>query len=237
MEDELVAEDGGPGKDEPDEGEGEDEGEEAGPLFGRFDAAALLAVEAANGGEWAGLAQVLVTFHLIFGEWPDVPGFTESCGLLCEAGLVEYAEGGLGLLPDGRKLLRRAGKQGAASRPEKLTDLLAAVDELDLAEEGTVDKPEEEDVSSARDHLSDDVTSDLESVQASNFARLAGPPMMLPTGPLRQSHFDLAGGFGRPEDDEFDEESLEAAELEVGDAEEDDAEEDDAEEDDAEEPE
>jgi hypothetical protein len=207
MEDEFERDDDEQG------GDDRDDDEDPGPLFGRFDAAALLAVEAANGGEWAGLPQVLVTFHLLFGEWPDVPGFTESCGLLCEAELVEYAEGGLGLLPEGRKLLRRAGKQGAASRPEKLTDLLAAIDEADLAEEGTVDKPDEDDVASAHDHLNDEVTSDLESVQASNFARLAGPPMMLPTGPLSHPHFDLAGDMDL-EDDELDEESPELSELE-----------------------
>jgi hypothetical protein len=208
MEDELE-----PDADEQGEDDRDDE-EDSGPLFGRFDAAALLAVEAANGGEWAGLAQVLVTFHLLFGEWPDVPGFTESCGLLCEAGLVEYAEGGLGLSIDGRKLLRRAGKQGAASRPERLTELLAAIDELDLAEEGTVDKPDEDVVASARDHLSDEVTSDLESVQASNFARRAGPPMMLPTGPLRHPHFDLVGDLDL-EDDEPDEEAPDTSQLEL----------------------
>src|SRR5580700_230657 len=98
-------------------------------LFGRFDAATLLAVEGANGGEWAGLGQVIVTFKVVFGQLPDVDQFTESCGVLCEAGLIEYVDEGLELTPDGRKLLRKAGSRRNAGRPAAVVEMLELIDE------------------------------------------------------------------------------------------------------------
>ena len=150
------------------------------PLFTRVDAATLLAVEAANGGEWTGLGQVIVTFQVIFGRLPAQVEFRESCWLLCEADLVDYAEGGLSLTPKGRKLLRHAGSRGSAARPAKVTMLLQDIEEQQLADEGSVPEPSDEDVDEAFAALTDEITSDLRRTQASNQARLVGPPIVLP---------------------------------------------------------
>ena len=93
-------------------------------LFGRFDAATLLAVETANGGELASLEQVVSTFCNLFGEPPDPDSFAGSSQLLAEAGFVEYEADALGLSPAGRRLLRRAGAARAIDRPERLLGLL-----------------------------------------------------------------------------------------------------------------
>ncbi|HEV8064832.1 MAG TPA: hypothetical protein VGP46_08380, partial [Acidimicrobiales bacterium] len=125
---------------EEEEGEeGEDlSDEEYEPLFGKVEAATLLAVEDANGGELAELYQVVASYHFMFGQWPETAEFTEACGLLCEAGLVEWQGGALGLTPKGRKFLRRAGRHGAAGRPKLVTDLLQGIDDKELADEGSV---------------------------------------------------------------------------------------------------
>jgi hypothetical protein len=185
------------------QGEGEDER----PLFGRFDAATLLAVEGANGGEWASLGQVLATFEHLFGELPDADGFTESCGLLCDAGLVEYAGEGLDVAPAGRKLLRRAGRHGSADRPTKVLELLGRFDEGDLGEEGAVAIPTTDDVAGALDALTDDETVDFGGVLASNEARRVGPPTMFGYGASRPLDIDpLFGGDGQPSEVDADEE-------------------------------
>lgn len=159
-------------------------GIEGSPPLGRFDAATLLAVESANGGEWAGLAQVIVTFKVVFAQTPNVEEFTESCGLLCEAGLIEYVDEGLTLTPDGRKLLRRAGSSRSDSRPKNVADLLEIIDERDLAAEGSVPEPDLAEMTAAFDTLTADVTDDLERVQALNATRLAPPSMLI--GNLRR---------------------------------------------------
>jgi hypothetical protein len=166
------------------EPETSDVGNDGASLFGRFDAATLLAVEGANGGEWAGLGQVIVTFKVVFGQSPDVAEFTESCRLLCEADLVEYLEEGLTLTSAGRRLLRRAGSRRAAGRPESVTELLEMIDEGDLAAEGSVPEPTAADVAAAFESLTDEVTVGLRRVQASNATRLAAPSM-------------IVGGLGR----------------------------------------
>jgi hypothetical protein len=84
----------------------------------------------------------------MFGQWPETAEFTEACGLLCEAGLVEWQGGALGLTPKGRKFLRRAGRHGAAGRPKLVTDLLQGIDDKELADEGSVPEPSEEQVAS-----------------------------------------------------------------------------------------
>jgi hypothetical protein len=168
---------------EPVRGEETDDGGVDGqPLFGRLDAATLLAVEGANGGEWAGLGQVIVTFNVVFGQSPDVDQFTESCRLLCEAGLIEYVDEGLTLAPAGRKLLRRAGSRRGAGRPQNVTELLEVFDELDLAAEGSVPEPAVADIAAALEGLTTEVTDGLERVQASNANWLAAPSPMLPVG-------------------------------------------------------
>jgi hypothetical protein len=173
------------------------------PLFRRIDAATLLSVEGANGGEWAGLAQVVVTFRVMFGRQPEAEEFAESCGLLCDARLIEYARDGLGLTAGARKLLRRAGTEGSEGRPTKVTDLLQEIDENHLADQGAVPEPSPDDVAAALEELTDDVRRDLERVQASNEARLAGPSMVLPL-PYGDSgaHYELFGDLGREDDDD-----------------------------------
>ncbi len=98
-------------------------------LFGRFDAATLLAVERANGGELASLEQVVSTFVALFDQPPHPEEFAGSAALLAEAGLVEYESEALGLTPAGRRLLRRAGASNASDRPERLLGLLGELDE------------------------------------------------------------------------------------------------------------
>jgi hypothetical protein len=115
-------------------------------LFGKVEAAALLAVEDANGGELSELDQVLASYHFMFGQWPETSEFTEACGLLCEAGLVEWQGRALGLTPRGRKLLRRAGRPGASRRPKLVTDLLQGIKDSELADEGSVPEPSQDEV-------------------------------------------------------------------------------------------
>ena len=81
---------------------------DAEPIFGRIDAAVMLAVEESNGGELSSLAQVLATFHRAFNRPADPDELSESLGLLADARLLEYSHHELGLAPKGRKLLRRA---------------------------------------------------------------------------------------------------------------------------------
>jgi hypothetical protein len=179
----------------------EPEGEEADEaLFGRIDAAALLAVEGANGGEWAGLGQVIVTFRVMFGRRPEAEEFTESCGLLCEARLIEYRRGGLELTAYGRKLMRRAGTEGSVGRPAKVTDLLQELDESSIAGQGSVPEPSADEVAEVLEELTDDVTRDLERVQASNESRLLGPALVLPVE--YGGHFEVLPDFGRADEDD-----------------------------------
>jgi len=111
------------------------------PLLGRPEAAMLLAVEGANGGELSGLEQVLVAFETLFDRQMEPEAYAQSCALLCEAGLVEFVEGCLGLTPAGRKLLRRTGVPGNPGRPHNVAEQLAPLEELDLAGEGSVPSP------------------------------------------------------------------------------------------------
>lgn len=171
-------------------GAGSDDTSTDGSLLGRFDAATLIAVERANGGEWAGLGQVIVTFNVVFGQVPDVDKFTESCQLLCEAGLIEYFDDGLGLTPDGRKLLRRAGSRRGPRRPQVVTELLEALDNGDLAPEGSVPEPDRTDVAAAVRELTTEVMDGLERVQALNEHRQAPPSMPIGNLGLR-SEFAL----------------------------------------------
>jgi hypothetical protein len=148
-------------------------GRNGSPLLGRFDAATLLAVEAANGGEWAALGQVVVTFNVVFGQLPDREEFTESCQLLCEAGLIEYVGEGLGLTPDGRRLLRRAGSR--KERPKNVAELLGEIDELDLAAQGSVPEPDDIAVAAAFEALTPEVVDGFVFAQEMNATRLAPP--------------------------------------------------------------
>jgi hypothetical protein len=198
--------------DEELEEELEDDAEEA-PLFGRFDAAALLAVEGANGGEWAGLGQVLATFNLLFREWPEPDDFAESCGLLCDAGLVEYENEGLALLAAGRKLLRRAGRHGSPDRPAKVAELLGAFDDGDLAGDAAAG-PTGEEVAAARGQLTDDLTDDYATLHATNEARLVGPSIVLPAGIAQGIGYEVLPRFDdvvpaaeAPDEDEHEHEA------------------------------
>lgn len=177
----MSGDEGAPEEAEDELEDGPDDGEAA-ALFGRFDAATLLAVEGANGGEWAGLGQVLATFNVLFREWPEPDDFAESCGLLRDAGLVEYENEGLGLLPAGRKLLRKAGRHGSPERPAKVADMLERLDEGDLVAGDEAAGPTGEEVAAARGQLTEDLRDDYATLHATNEARLVGPPMVLPAG-------------------------------------------------------
>jgi len=132
----------------------------------------LLAVDGANGGELAGLEQVLVSFEVMFHYPPAVVESAEAIALLCEAGFVEYAQEAIGLTPHGRKLLRRAGLPESPDRPRKVAHLLSEVDEMDLAPEGSVPAPTEDDVASALETLNSD---QRQGVAPELGADLAGP--------------------------------------------------------------
>jgi hypothetical protein len=137
------------------------------PLLGRYEAATLLAVDAANGGELAGIEQVFEAFEQLFQRQLTPSESADSLALLCEAGFVEYTESELGLTPHGRKLLRRAGLPGSPDRPRKVTDLLSQLEDGDLAPEGSVPAPSEQDII--------DALESLESDDASNLGPQVGP--------------------------------------------------------------
>ncbi len=118
-------------------------------LFGRYEAAALLAVERANGGELAPLEQVLVAFEGLFGAGVTAATFAESVALLVDAGLVAYTDGGLELTVDGRRTIRRSGAHFEPDLPSKVADRLALIGEDELAPEGELPSPSEEDVLAA----------------------------------------------------------------------------------------
>ncbi len=118
-------------------------------LFGRYEAAALLAIERANGGELAPLEQVLVAFEGLFGAGVTAATFAESVALLVDAGLVAYADGALELTVDGRRTIRRSGAHFDPDFPAKVADRLALIDEDELAPEGELPSPSEEDVLAA----------------------------------------------------------------------------------------
>jgi hypothetical protein len=134
----------------------------------------LLAVERANGGELAGLEQVLVAFESLFDRQMDADGYAESCALLCEAGLVEYTDECLGLTPVGRKLLRRTGVPGSSVRPRNVTAELELLEECDLAAAGSVSSPSEEAFEMAGADLSADEETGAEPVLG---AALAPKPL------------------------------------------------------------
>lgn len=112
-------------------------------LFGRYEAAALLAVERANGGELAPLEQVLASFEQLFGAMVTTSTLAESISLLIDAGLVSWATGGLELTVEGRRTIRRAGAHWDAELPEKVEARLALIGEDELAPEGELPAPTE----------------------------------------------------------------------------------------------
>jgi len=122
-------------------------------LFSRTDAALLLAVEAANGGELAGLVQVLGVCRRLFHSLPDEGELAESFGMLVDAGLVEWRAAEMGLTPAGRKLLRHAGMPGADDRPYRVLELLGELGDGSLAEPDTLAAPEEHEVAAALSEL------------------------------------------------------------------------------------
>ncbi|MGH9297822.1 MAG: hypothetical protein ACRDZP_07600 [Acidimicrobiales bacterium] len=141
--------------DGPESGEPEAEGLEAGgpeaggPLFGRQEAAALLAVERANGGEFAAIEQVLSCFNQMFRVYAGAESLEESFSLLIDASLVEWDGAGLALLPDGRKLIRRSGAHWDPELPALLADRLSAIDEDTLSPEGELPAPTAEQIGAA----------------------------------------------------------------------------------------
>jgi hypothetical protein len=114
-------------------------------LFGRYEAATLLAVERANGGEVAPLEQVIAAFEQLFGALATAATMAESTSLLVDAGLVEWGAGGLGLTVEGRRAIRRSGAHFDPELPEKVEARLALIDEEDLAPEGELASPSEHD--------------------------------------------------------------------------------------------
>lgn len=175
-----------------------DEDEES--LFGRVEAAVLLAVEYANGGEWADLGQVLAGFDSIFDRLPEAGELTDAFGLLCEAGLIDYRAGGLELTPQGRKLLRHSGMPGAPRRPTKILEQLQKIADAQLAEEGSVPQPEQSEVAA--------VLKNLDSAEGQAFVGYMGakhdPPftatLPLVYGITQTPHFAIddqhGGGHG-----------------------------------------
>lgn len=115
--------------------------------LGRAESSLLIAVERANGGELAPLAQVLWTRSSLDRAAPP-PGpeaLERSVGLLVDARLVEFIAGQLGLTPAGRKLLRRAG--GMPNDPrhlERVAALLADIDDGQLSGAGEAPSPSAE---------------------------------------------------------------------------------------------
>jgi hypothetical protein len=146
------------------------------PLFGRVEAAALLAVESANGGEWADLEQVASGYLQLFKRMPEVDDFSFACALLCEADLIAYAQGGLELTPKGRKLLRHSGMPSSPARPGKVTDLLNAIADADIADEGSVPEPTLDEISTAIGHLSHDFGAGDGPMMGADVAPLGGVP-------------------------------------------------------------
>jgi hypothetical protein len=118
-------------------------------LFGRYEAALLLAVERANGGELAPLEQVISAYEQLFGASVGAPTFAESVWLLVDARLIEWASGGLALTYDGRKVIRRSGVHWAEDFPDRVAGTLSSIDETDLAPEGELPAPTEEEVAEA----------------------------------------------------------------------------------------
>lgn len=127
------------------------------PLFGRYEAATLLAVEQANGGEMAGLEQVIATFQGLFGSSVTPTTFAEATELLVSARLVEWKSNCLALTVQGRRLIRRSGSHWDSDFPEEVADKLSELDESDLAPEGELDSPSEDDVRRAMRSFSQDV--------------------------------------------------------------------------------
>lgn len=119
------------------------------PLFGRYEAAALLAVERANGGELAPLEQVIMAFDGLFGSSVTAQTMTESVTLLIDAGLVEFRRSYLGLTVAGRRLIRHSGNHWDDDFPAKVAAKLAHIDEDDLAPEGELAAPSEQDMAAA----------------------------------------------------------------------------------------
>ncbi|HLI45004.1 MAG TPA: hypothetical protein VKU92_11125 [Acidimicrobiales bacterium] len=114
-------------------------------LFGRYEAATLLAVERANGGEAAPLEQVIAAFEQLFGALATAATMAESTSLLVDAGLVEWGVGGLGLTVEGRRAIRRSGAHFDPELPEKVEARLSLIEEEDLAPEGELASPSEDD--------------------------------------------------------------------------------------------
>lgn len=122
-------------------------------LFGRYEAAALLAVDRANGGELAPLEQVLSAFEALFGASVTAETFAESMALLIDAGLVLWQSPLLELTYEGRKVIRRAGSHWDADLPGKVAARLGLIEEDQLSPEGELPCPTTEEVLVAMDAL------------------------------------------------------------------------------------
>lgn len=130
----------------------------------------LLAVESANGGELAGLEQILVAFEQLFQHRMQPEAYAASCALLCEAGLVEGNDESLGLTPEGRKLLRRTGVPGAPERPHRVAEQLALFEEPDLADAGSMATPDVAAFAAAASSLEEDGQTGDEPVLGAQLA-------------------------------------------------------------------
>jgi hypothetical protein len=130
----------------------------------------LLAIENANGGELAGLEQILVAFEGLFQRRMQPEAYAASCALLCEAGLVEGSDESLGLTPEGRKLLRRTGVPGTPERPHRVAEQLALIEELDLAPAGSMATPDAAAFTAAASSLEEDGQTGDEPVLGAQLA-------------------------------------------------------------------
>ncbi|MHB1988715.1 MAG: hypothetical protein ACYCSF_12160 [Acidimicrobiales bacterium] len=122
-------------------------------LFGRYEAAALLAVERANGGELAPLEQVIVAFEGLFGSSVTAETFAESLALLVDAGTIKWANRCLELTLEGRRMIRRSGSHWDRELPAKVARRLSQMDEDDLSPEGELAAPSKEEILAALDGL------------------------------------------------------------------------------------
>jgi len=188
------------------------------PVFGREEGAALVAVERANGGELAPLAQVLWTLDQFTppgAQRPTAAGFSFSATLLIELGVVEYVDHQLGLTPAGRKLLRRSGLPNSSHHLSHVIEVLQEYDEQDFESQGSRPAPTEADVRQALSDgerieettggvgtpvLGEEVSLYAQGlVMGSHWVPAVLPADAGPTGGDARPPADAAGFPGRPE--------------------------------------
>ena len=133
---------------------------------GELEAAVLVGVERANGGELAPLAQVLGTMNALMpvALRPDPEQFADCAATLLELELIEWREGQLGLTVTGRRLLRRSGLR---NDPRHVINVTRLLEELE-PDEWAGDPPPGPSAEDVRQAVADDAAQ-----AAGDFAPLA----------------------------------------------------------------